>query len=73
MTKDKDNKPNKNPLRDYTRYIGLGFQIVAFMLIGIGIGQWLDGYFGNETPILTILFAFIAIIAIIYNLIKELS
>lgn len=73
MNKEKPNKPKRSTLHEYSRYVGLGFQIVAIMLICIGIGQWLDGYFEYEIPVFTLIFAFLAIGAIIYNLIKELS
>lgn len=73
MKKENRNNQRKSNLKAYTKYAGLGFQIVAYILIGIAIGQWLDGYLQTEIPILTLVFSLIAIVGTLYHIIREMS
>jgi F0F1-type ATP synthase assembly protein I len=52
------------------KYLGLGMQITATMVLGIIAGQILDHYLETQRPVFTIILASIAIIVAIYQLIK---
>ena len=43
-------KPDKHPLQEYLKYAGLGFEILACILLCAGAGYWLDDHFGTEKP-----------------------
>jgi ATP synthase protein I len=59
-TKDSDDK--KEGARAMLAYSSLGIEMGLSVVIGIGIGYYLDSYFGTK-PVLTIIFMFLGIIA----------
>jgi len=51
----------------------LGFQLVAAVLIGFGIGHWLDQLIETKIPFLTIIFSLLAIIIALAQIVKEVT
>ncbi|WP_409286228.1 AtpZ/AtpI family protein [Pontibacter sp. G13] len=63
----------KNPLRDYIRYAGLGFELLACMLVFIGIGYGLDVWTETEKPWFLLGFALAGSAASIYLLVRNVG
>ncbi len=69
-----DPVPNPPPkINTLLKYSGLGFQLVAVVLLGIWIGSKLDLYFEFEKPILTALLTLFFIVGFIVKLIKDFT
>ncbi len=66
---DDKNSPEKS-YRDIGRYLGLGAQMAATVVLMVFLGKWLDEKF-DTYPVLIIVFSFLGVIVAIYNLIKE--
>jgi F0F1-type ATP synthase assembly protein I len=66
---DDKNSPEKS-YRDIGRYLGLGTQMAATVVLMVFLGKWLDEKF-DTYPVLIIVFSFLGVIVAIYNLIKE--
>ena len=64
----------KKPLNKYVRFTGIAFQMGGTIYLGSLLGKWLDGQFPNEhelyTKIVTLLAVFVAMYAIISQVIK---
>jgi ATP synthase protein I len=57
-----DSDDKKEAARSMLAYSGLGIEMGLSIVIGIGIGYYLDSYFGTK-PVLTIIFMFLGIVA----------
>lgn len=57
--------------REIGPYIGLGMQLAATVTVMFILGRWLDDYFNNSSPILTIVFLFFGVFAGMYSFIKS--
>lgn len=67
-------KQNKNQtFRKFLRFSGIGFQLGASMYVASLLGEWLDTKFGLETKWFSLLFVVIALVAFIYNLVRQLN
>jgi len=55
--------------RNSGRYLGLGTQLAATIILMFFLGRWLDSQF-HSTPIMMLLFSFLGGFAGIYNFIK---
>ncbi|MBT3423659.1 MAG: AtpZ/AtpI family protein [Bacteroidetes bacterium] len=55
-------KKNSNNPPAYFRFISLGFQILATVLTGVLVGQWLDNKFESENSIFTIILSVVMIV-----------
>ncbi|MCI4670826.1 MAG: AtpZ/AtpI family protein [Bacteroidia bacterium] len=66
-----DSKPNKN--KDLIRYAGMGFEILAAMLICISAGYGLDKYFKTEIPWFTLVFSLLGCGIALYLMIRSLG
>ncbi len=66
------NRPASQP-KNYLRYTGLAFQMLAVLGLSIWAGLSLEGYLNLKFPIFTILFLTAALIGIIYMLIRALN
>ena len=64
----------KKPLNKYVRFTGIAFQMGGTIYLGSLLGKWLDSQFPNEhelyTKIVTLLAVFVAMYAIISQVIK---
>lgn len=64
----------KKPLNKYVRFTGIAFQMGGTIYLGSLLGAWLDGKFSNEhelyTKIVTLLAVFVAMYAVISQVIK---
>ena len=67
-----DKKYNKNIFNSLAPYLNLGFQLTLTVLMGVGIGWWLDNKF-NTKPILILVFSLVFIAAGMYNFIRTVS
>lgn len=63
----------KKAVNSYLKYAGLGVEIVAAMLLCIGIGYGLDQYLKNEIPWFTLVFSLIGCGMVIYLMIRALN
>ncbi|MDX2249914.1 MAG: AtpZ/AtpI family protein [Bacteroidia bacterium] len=43
-------KDNRSPYKEYLRYTGLGFEILACILLFVAAGYGLDKWIGTEKP-----------------------
>ena len=59
-------------MQPYQRFIGAAFQMLVTILLGVWLGQYLDGYFGFQKPWCTICFSLGSIVISLYALIKSL-
>lgn len=63
--KDKQSKPNK-----FIQYSGLGFQLLVAILIGLGIGTFIDNKLDTD-PIFTAIFSLVFLFAGMYIVIRD--
>jgi len=72
---DRDNGENndtrRSQINSYMRYTGMAFQMGATILVGVLIGQYLDGRFETEKPYFTMVLSIIFTAAAIYLAIKD--
>jgi len=65
--------PKNKPLNQYLNYSALGFQIVAFVLGGVWVGNWLDEKYPSDRKWFTLAMVLISVtIAMIYT-VKRLN
>lgn len=64
-------KPSQKPLSDYAKYSGLGIQMAVIIGGGCYGGYKLDNYFGNKTPIFTIVLSLTSIALAMYVVLKD--
>ncbi|MCX6260589.1 MAG: AtpZ/AtpI family protein [Bacteroidia bacterium] len=68
-------KPPKNPenkgLRDFGRYSGLAFQMLAIIGVMTWCGVKLDKVLGLSTPVFTIILSLLGVFAGIYTAIRD--
>jgi ATP synthase protein I len=67
----KDNNPKNTGLTSFVRYSGMGFQMVAIILLFYWAGSKLDERSGNEKPIYTAILTLLGVFAGIYLVIKD--
>jgi ATP synthase protein I len=66
-------KPDRNPLHDYLKYAGLGFEILACILICAGVGYGLDHWLETEKPWFLLGGALLGCSAAIYLMIRSIG
>lgn len=69
MKKENNQKKFADSFQQAGRYLGLGTQLAATILLMLFFGRWLDSKL-NTTPFLTLLFSFLGAVAGFYNFIK---
>jgi F0F1-type ATP synthase assembly protein I len=62
--------PGKN-LRDYARYSGMAFQMLAIVLAGVFAGFKLDSWL-NTRPVFTIILSVVSVILAMYYVTRDL-
>lgn len=63
----------KKSLFKYTKYSGLGYQLIGLLAVAIYGGLKADSYFGFENNYLTALFSIIVLFAFFYKVIRLTS
>jgi len=66
-----NNKQKKKHLNNYARYSGMGFQMLAIILLGVFGGMKLDQWLGLEYPVFVVIFATLSVILAIYTAVKD--
>jgi len=64
-------KKHKDKLKNYAKYSGLGFQMLAIIFIGVFGGVKLDEYLKLEFPIFTVVLSLLSVVLAIYFAIKD--
>lgn len=59
-------------MNPYQRYVGAAFQMLVTILLGVWLGQYLDGYFEVEKPWFTLGFSLFSILVAMIALIRSL-
>jgi F0F1-type ATP synthase assembly protein I len=66
-------KPKKKLSNNsFIQYTGMGFQILAYILIFIWLGYKLDGWIGLKMPVFTVVLSLVGVIAAMYSIIRKL-
>lgn len=68
--KNESKKPYSN--NSYLRYSNIGFQFLAFILLGMWGGGWLDKYYQTDQPYFTAGCILFGLVAAFYALYKDL-
>ncbi|MEL6674067.1 MAG: AtpZ/AtpI family protein [Bacteroidota bacterium] len=63
----------KNPLHNYLKYTGLGFEFLACILLFVGLGYGLDQWVGTRLPLFMLFLSLIGCGLAIYLLVKRLT
>jgi ATP synthase protein I len=72
-------QPNKKDLleskntKNYLKYSGMGFQLIASLILGAWIGDYIDNYFQNTTPIALLGCLLFMLFATLFLIIRQLS
>jgi F0F1-type ATP synthase assembly protein I len=73
MENPKSKKPQKKPDNLLFRYIGLAFQMMAILGLAVFAGYKLDQRMGNSFPIFLLIFSFVALGVVLWQIIKDTS
>lgn len=66
-------KPPKKQLNAYLKYSGMGFQLLAALVLGAWLGNYIDTAQANTTPIWTLLLMFVFLSASMVHIIRAIS
>jgi F0F1-type ATP synthase assembly protein I len=69
--KERERNPKNSGLNSYIRYSGLGFQMVAIILLFYWAGSKLDERSGNEKPAYTAILTLLGVFAGLYIVLKD--
>jgi F0F1-type ATP synthase assembly protein I len=61
------------PSKDYLRYSGAAFQLLALILVGVWLGGKLDAWQANEKPIWTAVLSLVLMCVGMYQMYKEIT
>jgi ATP synthase protein I len=67
----KENKRNKTGLNSFVRYSGMGFQMIAIILLFYWAGSKLDERSSNEKPVYTAILTLLGVFAGLYIVLKD--
>lgn len=73
MTKPTNQNKATNPLRQYAKYSGIAFQMMAVMALSAWLGWKLDQKLNLQFPIFTLVFIITALALVLYKLIRSFS
>lgn len=65
------NPKNKKPVNDFLRYSGLGFQMLAIILLGVFGGYKLDQLVKIKVPVFTVVLSLLSVALAIYYAVKD--
>ncbi len=60
-------------VNSYLKYSGIGFQLIAVILIGVFAGRYLDERFQNDTPYFTAGLILVLLVVFLLKLIRDLN
>ena len=63
--------PGRSGLNDYLKYAGMGFQMLAIILILTWVGIKLDERSSGDKPLFTAFFALLGVVIGIYTILKD--
>ncbi len=66
----KSRLPDRKWWHDYARLSHLGFQIVAAVLLGVGLGYLIDSVFASKYPLFTIVGGALGIFAALFSVVR---
>ena len=69
----KKKKADMDRMKAYVHYSGLGFQVVAMIVLGALLGKWIDESMENEFPTVTLILTFCSVFFSMYYLYKKVS
>lgn len=72
MDPQKTNNQKKKHLNNYAKYSGIGFQMLAIILLGVFGGVKLDEWLKLEFPVFTVILSLLSVILAIYTVVKDL-
>ena len=73
MQKNKQkSEVEKNNIKAWAKYAGLGFQMIGTMLLGVFIGMKLDQWLETSKPWFLFVFTIVFVILAVYYSIKDL-
>jgi len=73
MSKNKTNpQKDSSQMKFLAQYAGMAFQMVAIILIGVGLGFWLDRTLHTQKPWFLFAFTVVFVILAIYYSLKDL-
>lgn len=72
-TTSEDKTSKQEQLKPYLKYSGLGFQMIAIIMVAAYAGMWLDEQQSNKNPWFTVAFMLVAVIASIYLVIASVT
>ena len=70
---EKPPNSKKKLFNNYLKFSAIGFQMIAVILIGFGIGYWIDNKMQNEKPVASMVCTLIFVFISLYLVIKELK
>jgi len=70
---EENNNKGNNTRRNWARWIGVPFQMVATIFGGYWLGSWLDGKYDLEKPWWTIGLTLLAVLVSLYQLIRQVQ
>ena len=72
MSREPNHNKDTNPLRQYARYSGLAFQLLAVIFLGVWLGIKLDQWLNLTFPVFTLSLCMAALAGSLLYLIKTL-
>lgn len=73
MPEPEEKRPAKKAVNQYIRYAGLGFEILACILLFAGAGYGLDQWLATEKPWFLLALSLVGCGGAIYLMIRELG
>ncbi len=70
MTKKPSKKKPSEKISPYLKYTGMAFQMLATILLGVGLGYFIDKQLGTD-KIFTAIFALLFVVASMYLTLKD--
>jgi F0F1-type ATP synthase assembly protein I len=73
MSKETNQNKVTNPLKQYARYTGIAFQMMAVMALSAWLGWKLDQWMELSFPIFTLVLTIATVALVLYKIIRSLS
>ena len=73
MSKETNQNKITNPLKQYAKYTGIAFQMMAIMAVSAWLGWKLDERLNFKFPVFTLTFIITAVGLVLYKIVRSLS